>query len=110
MQQFVRTGGDLYLIKWVLMDRSDEEAVKLLKTCKGAMTRDGKILVVEMIMPPGNQPSFSKIMDLQMMLLSGRGRISTREEFEKLFKAAGLEARQWISTPSPNSIIEAVPV
>lgn len=110
MQQFVPTGGDLYLIKWVLMDRSDEEAVKLLKTCKGAMTRDGKILVVEMIMPPGNQPSFSKIMDLQMMLLFGRGRIRTREEFENLFKAAGLEARQWISTPSPNSIIEAVPV
>jgi hypothetical protein len=46
-------------------------------------------------------------MDLQMMLLFGRGRIRTREEFDTLCKEAGLVASQWISSRSPNIIIEA---
>jgi O-methyltransferase domain len=108
MHQCVPFGGDLYLVKWVLMDRSDEGAINVLRNCKEAMSHDGKILVVEMIMPSDNKPSFSKVMDLQMMLLFGRGRIRTREEFRILLKTAGLTAAQWISTQSPNSIIEVV--
>ena len=45
-----------------------------MRNCQEAMTHNGKILIVEMIMPPDNDPSFIKIMDLQMMLLFGRGR------------------------------------
>jgi cyclopropane fatty-acyl-phospholipid synthase-like methyltransferase len=85
-----------------------EKAINVLRNCKEAMTDDGKILVVEMIMPSDGKPSFSKIMDLQMMLLFGRGRIRTREEFDTLFKEAGLVASRWISSQSPNIIIEAV--
>jgi hypothetical protein len=108
MERSVPCGGDLYLIKWVLMDRSDEKAINVLRNCKEAMTDDGKILVVEMIMPSDGKPSFSKIMDLQMMLLFGRGRIRAREEFDTLFKEAGLVASRWISSRSPNIIIEPV--
>lgn len=108
MQQSVPPGADSYLIKNVLMDRSDEQAIKVLKNCTEAMSDNGKILVVEMIMPPGNQASFSKIMDIQMMLLFGRGRIRTEEEFRVLFRAADLSVTQCLSTPSPNSIIEGM--
>jgi hypothetical protein len=108
MQHFVPAGGDGYLIKYVLMDRSDEQAVEVLRNCMEAMADNGKILVVEMVMPPGNQASFSKIMDLQMMLLFGRGRIRTEEELRALFKAADLMVTQCLSTPSPTSIIEGV--
>jgi len=90
------------------MDRSDEQAIKVLRNCREAMADKGKILVVEMVMPPGNQASFSKIMDLQMMLLCGRGCIRTEEELRALFKAADLRVTQCLSTPSPNSIIEGM--
>jgi hypothetical protein len=108
MQQSVPPGGDGYLIKWVLMDRSDERAIQVLRNCREAMADGGKILVVEMVMPPGNQASFSKMMDLQMMLLFGRGGIRTEEEFRALFKAAGLRVTRCLATPLPNSIIEGV--
>jgi hypothetical protein len=55
-----------------------------------AMADNGKTLVVEMVMPSGNQASVSKTMDLQMMLLFGRGRICTEEDLRALFKAADL--------------------
>jgi hypothetical protein len=108
MQQSAPPGGDGYLIKWVLMDRSDEQALKVLRNCREAMADEGKILVVEMVMPRGTQASFSKMMDLQMMLLFGRGCIRTEEEFRALFQAAGLRVTQCLATPSPNSIIEGM--
>jgi hypothetical protein len=107
MQQFVPSGGDGYLIKWVLMDRSDEAAIQVLSNCREAMAINGRILAVEMMMPRDDEPSFSKIMDLQMMLLFGRGRIRTEEEFRDLFKAAGLAVTHIHPTRSPNTIIEA---
>ena len=106
MQRYMPTGGDGYLIKWVLMDRSDEEAVEVLRNCRDAMAANGRVLVVEMIMPPGGQASFSKIMDLQMMLLFGKGCIRTEEEFRDLFKAAGLAVTHIHRTGSPNMIME----
>jgi len=108
MQQSVPPGGDGYLIKWVLMDRSDEQAIKVLKNCMEAMANDAKILVVEMVMPPRGAASFANIMDLQMMLLFGKGCIRTEGEFRALFKAAGLMVTKCLPTPSPNSIIEGM--
>jgi len=110
MQQSVPRGGDGYLIKWVLMDRSDEQAIKVLKNCMEAMAENGKILVVEMVMPPRGQASFANVMDLQMMLLFGKGCIRTEKEYRALFKAAGLMVTRCLPTPSPNSIIEGMRV
>jgi hypothetical protein len=101
-------GGDAYLIKWVLMDRPDDVAVRLLENCAAAMGDDGKVLVVEMVMPPGGGPSFSKVMDVQMLLLFGGGRLRTEAEFRDLFATAGLRLTRVIPTPSPNSIIEGI--
>ena len=101
-------GGDAYLVKWVLMDRPDDVAVRLLRNCAAAMGEGGRVVVVEMVMPPGGEPSFSKLMDVQMLLLFGGGRIRTEAEFRDLFAAAGLRLTRVIPTPSPNSIIEGV--
>jgi hypothetical protein len=104
----VPAGGDAYLIKWVLMDRPDAVAVRVLGNCAAVMGDDGKVLVVEMVMPSGGGPSFSKVMDVQMLLLFGGGRIRTEAEFRDLFAAAGLRLTRVIPTPSPNSIFEGV--
>jgi hypothetical protein len=107
MQQAVPPGGDAYLLKWVLMDRSDERAAEVLRRCAEAMAADGRVLVVDMAMPPDNRPSFARVMDLQMMLLFGGGRIRTEAELRGLFAAAGLEvARVLPAPPSPNLVVE----
>jgi hypothetical protein len=108
MLRSVPGGGDAYLIKWVLMDRPDDVAIRLLRGCAEAMADGGRVLVVEMVMPPGGEPSFSKLMDVQMLMLFGGGRVRTEAEFRDLFAAAGLRLTRIVPTPSPNSIVEGV--
>lgn len=108
MLQGVPTGADVYLIKRVLMDWGDEQAVTILRNCAGASPQDGKVLAVEMVLPPGNEPSPGKTFDILMLLVHDRARIRTEAEFGDLFEAAGLRLTRVIPTPSPNSILEAV--
>jgi hypothetical protein len=71
------------------------------------MASGGRVLVVEMAMPPDNRPSFARVMDIQMMLLFGGGRIRTEAELRGLFAAAGLEVTRVLpAPPSPNLVIE----
>ena len=65
-----------------------------------------KILVVEMVIPPGDEPSFGKWLDLMMLLIAGRER--TKEEYSRLFSAAGLKMNRVIPTASEISIVEGV--
>jgi O-methyltransferase domain len=71
------------------------------------MAKDGKVIVVEMLMPAGNDPSQAKPFDI-LMLLNQSGRIRTEAEFRELLTAAGLRLTRIIPTASPNSILEAV--
>jgi O-methyltransferase len=106
MEQGVPAGADAYLLKWVLMDRPDDRAVRLLRHCRTAMTAGGRVLVVEIGMPDDDRPNLGRVMDLQMMLLFGGGRIRTETEFRALFTEAGLAITAVHSTRSPNVIIE----
>lgn len=108
MQQAVPPDGDGYLIKHVLMDRADDQAIQVLRNCREAMAEGGKILVVDMVMPRDNRASFLTMMDVQMLLLCGRGGLRTEDELRALFKAAGLQVTQCLATPSPDSIIEGM--
>jgi hypothetical protein len=107
MLSAVPRGGDAYLIKWVLMDRADAEGAEVLRRCAAAMAPGGRVLVVEMAMSPDNRPSFARVMDLQMLLLFGGGRIRTEAELRGLFDAAGLEVTRVLpAPPSPNLVLE----
>ena len=103
----VPTGADVYLVKRVLMDWSDEQAAAILRNCARACPEDGKVLAVEIVLPPGNDAHPGKILDLLMLLIHPGARIRTEAEFAALFAAAGLRLTKVISTPSPNSILEA---
>ena len=107
MLQGVPTGADVYLIKRVLMDWG-EQAARILRNCAGALPEDGKVLAVEMVLPPGNDPSPGKAFDMLMLLVHAGARIRTEAEFRDLFAAAGLRLTRVIPTPSPNSILEGV--
>lgn len=104
--QSVPAGGDLYTLKWILHDWTDEQCAVILKNIRKAITRDGTLLIVECVIPPLNTPSFGKLIDLNMMVMTG-GRERTEEEFAALFKASGFTLHRVIPTETGMSVIEA---
>jgi SAM-dependent methyltransferase len=110
MLRGVPSGADAYVLKRVLMIWGDEQAIRVLRQCAAVLPPDGKVLVVEMVLPPGNEPSPVKPFDLLMLLANPGARIRTEAEFRDLFTTAGLRLGRVIPTASPNSILEGMPV
>jgi hypothetical protein len=100
--------ADIYLLKNVLHDWNDEEAVRILKRCRQAMRRGGRVVVIELLLGEIGEPGLAPLMDLNMMaLLTGRER--TLVEFSGLLKEAGLRfSKSTPIRPAPIAVIEAV--
>lgn len=99
--------ADAYIMKHIIHDWDDRRAVLILKNIRRAMTGDGKVLLVESVVPPGNDPHPSKLFDLEMLTATG-GTERTEAEYGELFTAAGFRLTRVIPTKSPFSIIEAI--
>ena len=106
MQMSVPADADLYMMKRVLMIWADDEAVQVLRNCAARLPRDGKVLVIEMVMPPVGEPGPATTFDILMLLANKGGRIRTEAEFRALFTAAGLKLDRVIPTGSPNVLLE----
>ena len=102
----VPTGGDAYIMKYILHDWNDEECVKILANCRAAMNEKGKVLIVDNVIDPGNDPSWGKLLDIQMLIIGGRER--TKKEFASMFAEAGLKLTRVVPTKGPLSIVEGV--
>jgi len=102
-------GGDAYILKRVLHDWDDEQAVAILKSCHRAMAGSGRLLIIERVIPPGNEPDFGKLVDISMLTLSG-GLERSRSEFKAILDRGGFELADIIPTQCPLSLIEARPV
>lgn len=102
----VPTGGDAYIMKYILHDWNDEACVKILANCRAAMNEKGKILVVDNVIAPGNDPSWGKLLDIQMLIIGGRER--TKKEFAAMFAEADLKLTKVVPTKGPLSIVEGV--
>jgi len=98
--------GDVYVIKKVIHDWDDERAVVILRNCRKAMLPNGKVLVAETLVPPGDEPNQIKNIDVVMLAVTG-GLERTQEQYERLFGAAGLRLDRVIETRGPISILEA---
>ena len=100
--------ADIYLLKNVLHDWNDEEAVRILKRCRQAMKRGGRVVVIETLLGEMGDPGIAPLMDLNMMvLLTGRER--SLAEFSGLLADAGLRfSKSTPVRPSPFAVIEAV--
>jgi hypothetical protein len=66
----------------------------------------GRVILLESVIPPGNQPDFGKVIDLEMMAMPG-GRERTAEEFRALFARSAFELTRVVPTESALSVIEA---
>jgi hypothetical protein len=101
-------GGDAYLLKHIIHDWDDERAIKILKNCCNVLDNHSKVLVMEMVVPDGNVPSSSKMLDLNMLVMCPGGKERTKEEFEDLFTKAGLKLNRIIPTQEDICIIEGI--
>lgn len=101
-------GADAIIMKHILHDWDDDSATRILQTCHSALGSRGKVLIVDPVVPPGNKPHYGKLLDLEMLVLTPRGRERTRAEFVRLLRGAGFRLSRVIATRSPLSIVEAV--
>jgi predicted O-methyltransferase YrrM len=104
----VPAGGDAYTLKMILHDWDDAKSIAILKNVRRAIRPEGKLLVIEAVVPPGNTPSPSKFLDVNMLVMTG-GCERTEEEYASLFAAAGFELTRVVSTPA-TSVVEGRPI
>jgi len=102
------TGADAIIMKHILHDWDDESAARILRSCHRALAPRGKVLIVDAVIPPGNVPHYGKLLDLNMLVLTPRGRERTKAEFAALLKGAGFRMARIVPTASPLSVVEAV--
>jgi hypothetical protein len=105
----VPEGADAYILKGVIHDWSDDDALRILKRCRQAIKDDGRLLLVEMILKPSGEPDPGTFGDVLMLTLVG-GRERTESDFRALLLKAGFELLRVVSTDAPNSIIEGRPI
>jgi len=106
--QEVPPGADAIIMKHIIHDWDDDSAARILQACHRALGPGGKVLIVDPVVPPGNAPHYGKLLDLEMLVLTPRGRERTKTEFDSLLRRAGFRLSRVIPTKSPLSIVEAI--
>ena len=104
----VPSGADAYLMRHIIHDWDDEKSLRILQNIRRAMPADGRLLVVESVVPPGNDPSQAKLLDLHMMVVPG-GKERTEEQYRELYQAAGFQLASITPTTAEVSVIEGRP-
>ncbi len=103
----VPSGADAYMMRHIIHDWDDEKSLTILRNCHAVMSPGSKLLVVDSVIPAGNDPFMAKFLDLTMMLIPG-GKERTAEEFRTLYDQAGFDLTRMIPTTTDVSIIEGV--
>jgi len=105
----VPEGGDAIVMKWIIHDWNDEQSVTIMKNCHRALPENGKLILIEAVVPETSEPHFSKFIDLNMLVITG-GRERTQGEFRDLYEASGFKLTRIVPSESPFSVIEGVKV
>ncbi|MGE3973376.1 MAG: methyltransferase [Bdellovibrionales bacterium] len=100
--------GDLFVLRHILHNWSDEDVSRILKNCRVAMGSQGRLLIIEMLTGEKHD-HFARSMDMVMLLLFGPAKERSSREFEQILETAGLKLNRVIETGSPMSILEVVP-
>jgi hypothetical protein len=102
--------GDLYLLKFILHDWTDQQSIEILRRCREAMLPGGRIMVIEFLIGNTSAPAkMTTFFDMTMLLMLP-GRERSLEEFDSLFAAAGLRRVSVKNLRYPQVVIEAVGV
>jgi len=101
----VRGNADVVVLRHVLHDWSDDECATILRNTRAALAAGGRLLVVEKVITPGNDPAFAKLLDLNMLAIGGKER--TEDQYRRLLGGAGLDLHAIHVTPGPIDVLEA---
>jgi hypothetical protein len=101
----VPEGADAYVMRHIIHDWDEEKCLTILGNCHRAMSSASKLLVIESVIPPGNEPFHGKFLDLHMLLIPG-GKERTENEYRSLFERAGFELSRIVPTDTEVSIVE----
>jgi len=104
----VPEGGDAYMLKLVVHDWDDDRALQILRNCHRVMPRKTRLILVDYVLRPGDEPDFGKFVDLEMLVLTAGGRERAEPDFRDLLAKAGFELTQIVPTATPKSVIESV--
>ncbi len=102
--------ADAYLLKHIIHDWDDSACLRILRAIRTAMAPGARVLIVEQVIPPGNDPFPGKLLDLNMLVMTEGGRERTPAEYATLLERAGLQLSRIMPTPSAVSVVEAVAV
>jgi hypothetical protein len=102
----VPKGADAYVLKHIIHDWDDERNKIVLDHCREAMNDGGKVVVVDMVIPPGNDPFFGKLLDIEMLVVTEGGLERKEEEHRALFESAGLNLDRVIPTEGFICVLE----
>lgn len=100
--------ADAYIAKHIIHDWSDDHCHRILSRMVEGMEGRGRVFLVETVIPPGDEPHFGKLLDLEMLNSTDGGRERTEAEFRELFERAGLDLVAVHPTQSPVAVVEAV--
>ncbi len=103
------SGADAYIFRHIIHDWTDEQCQQILGNCRKVIPDNGKLLIVECVVPTGNEPSVSKDYDMIMMISPG-GIERTKKEYQELLEQSQFELTSITPTSTMVSVIEARPV
>ena len=103
----IPAGVDAYILRHIIHDWEESKAIRILANVRKALGEKGRVLVVESVIPPGNEPFFGKLLDVAMLVVPG-GQERTADEYHDLFGKAGLRIMRIVPTATEVSIIEGV--
>lgn len=104
--QSIPPDGEAYILKSVIHDWDDENALKILRKCNTAMKREAKLFIVEPLMAPSNEKDYAKCMDVLMMAVTG-GKERDESDFRYLLQQAGFKIDSITRTDTEFAIIQA---
>jgi O-methyltransferase domain len=95
--------GDVYVLSTILHDWDDERGAAILRTIHRAARDDTRLLIIDAVVQPGNEPAGGKWLDLLMLaLLAGKER--TEAQWRELLATGGFEPVRF-----HEGLIESVP-
>jgi hypothetical protein len=98
--------ADAVIMKHIIHDWNDEDCIRILRNCQRVLPKRGRVLVVEAVVPPREQRGWAKLLDLEMLVLTPRGRERTGDEFAKLLRDGGFRLTRVVPTASHVSLVE----
>jgi SAM-dependent methyltransferase len=102
------SGADAYLMRHIIHDWNDQQSQQILRNIRRVIKPNGRLLLVESVIQPGNEPDFAKLLDVNMLVIPG-GKERTASEYRELYASTGFRLANITPTTAGVSIIEGAP-